>query len=118
MAAFSPTFGLIGTVVGIVGVLKNISNPESLGPAMAMALSASFYGIFLANMVFLPLAGKLRTRSIHEIVAKQILAEGLLAIFFTDEASSLIEMRLVSYLQKRQESSAKAPAPAARMAEG
>ena len=95
----SPMFGLLGTLIGIISVLRNISEPESVGPAMAIAISSAFYGILLANLVFVPGAGKLRTRSIEELLSKEMMMEGLLDAVFSDRIPVVIEMRLLSYLK-------------------
>ena len=59
----SPMFGLLGTLMGIIQVLKQLSAPESVGPAMGVAITSAFYGILFANMVCEPISGKLRSRS-------------------------------------------------------
>ena len=109
----SPMFGLLGTLIGIISVLKNISEPTSVGPAMAVAISSAFYGILMANLVFVPGAGKLRTRSLEEILYKEIVTEGMINIVFTAKIPIVIEMQLLSYLQggKRSEESGGASAP-------
>lgn len=95
----APMFGLLGTLIGIIQVLRNISEVESVGPAMATAISSAFYGILLANLLFVPGAGKLRNRSLSEYTSKEIILEGLMDIFFSDRIPVLIETRLLSYLQ-------------------
>ena len=73
MAKYAPAFGLLGTVVGLVKLLKVLqSNPELLGISMAMALITTFYGVLLANLVFQPLAGRLRSYSIEETLQKMM----------------------------------------------
>ncbi len=84
-AKFSPAFGLIGTLIGLVAMLRNIGATESGGPAaigqgMAVALITTFYGAMLANLFFLPVAEKLRSRSDDEVLAGRIATEGLLMI--------------------------------------
>lgn len=80
LAAYSPAFGMIGTLVGLVKMLSTLRDPSSLGPAMALALVTTFYGAVLANLVFLPIAGKLETRSQHELLLGQLVLEGAVAI--------------------------------------
>lgn len=99
MGLLGPMFGLLGTLIGIISVLRNISDPESVGPAMAVAISSAFYGILLANLFCVPSAGKLRSRSLEELLSKEILLEGLMDIFFSDRIPTMIEMRLVGYLK-------------------
>jgi chemotaxis protein MotA len=72
--------GLIGTLIGLVQMLQNLEDTAAIGPAMSLALITTFYGALLSNIVFLPLAGKLRTRSREEVMMKQLTIEGLLCI--------------------------------------
>lgn len=76
----SPMFGLIGTLIGIVRVLKQISDPDKVGPAMAVAITTAFYGILLANMVCVPVAGKMRFRLWEEIKVKAMIIEGVVGM--------------------------------------
>lgn len=77
---FAPIFGLLGTLIGVVQVLRNITDPKSMGASMAIAMTASFYGIFLANFFFLPIAGKLNYYSEEEMTLKELIAKGTLYI--------------------------------------
>ena len=76
----APAMGLIGTLIGLVQMLGNLEDPESIGPAMAVALLTTFYGAVLANMVFLPLASKLERNSGVEALVNQIFAMGVVSI--------------------------------------
>ncbi len=80
MAILSPMFGLVGTLIGIIGVLKEISNPEMVGPSMSIAITSAFYGIFLSNMIFTPIANKIRARAIIHLKFKGMVLEGVLEI--------------------------------------
>ena len=80
MGSAAPAFGMIGTLIGLVTMLKNLSSPESLGAGMAVALITTFYGALLANLVFIPLAGKLGLYSQAEILAMEMTLEGICAI--------------------------------------
>jgi chemotaxis protein MotA len=80
MGASAPAFGMIGTLIGLVQMLRNLSSPEDIGAGMAVALLTTFYGAFLANLVFIPLAGKLGIYSKAEILAMEMTAEGVCAI--------------------------------------
>ena len=71
-AEVAPAMGLIGTLVGLVNMLGSLNNPESIGPAMAVALLTTLYGALLANVVFLPLASKLERNSATELLINQI----------------------------------------------
>ncbi len=79
MATVAPVFGLLGTLMGIVEMLRNLSNPSSMGAAMSNAVTATFYGIFSAN-VFIPIATKLTDHSERDIINKEMIAEGVMSI--------------------------------------
>ncbi len=79
MATVAPIFGLLGTLMGIVDMLRNLSNPTSMGAAMSNAVTATFYGIFSAN-VFIPIATKLTDHSERDIISKEMIAEGIMSI--------------------------------------
>lgn len=80
LAAFSPAFGMLGTLVGLINMLVNLSDVAALGPQMSVALITTFYGVILANMIFTPIARKLKYVSAKEYLRKVILLEGLLSI--------------------------------------
>ncbi|MDL2279372.1 MotA/TolQ/ExbB proton channel family protein [Desulfovibrio sp. OttesenSCG-928-G11] len=80
LAAYAPALGMIGTVIGLVQMLKTMDDPSSIGPAMAVALITTFYGAVLANLVFLPIVGKLKHRSKEEILIMEMQMEGVLGI--------------------------------------
>ncbi|OGR59475.1 MAG: hypothetical protein A2X36_08925 [Elusimicrobia bacterium GWA2_69_24] len=76
----SPMFGLIGTLLGIIQVLKNIANPDMVGSSMAIAITSAFYGIMFANLVCIPVAGKLRMRLWEQIKMKAMVIEGVIGM--------------------------------------
>jgi chemotaxis protein MotA len=76
----APAMGMIGTLVGLVQMLSNMSDPKSIGPAMAVALLTTLYGAMLANMFALPIADKLALRSNEEQMNKNIIIESVLGI--------------------------------------
>jgi len=80
MGNFAPAMGMVGTLIGLIKMLVQMSDPSSIGPAMAVALVTTFYGVVLANLVFLPAAGKLKTRSNSELMQKQLMISGILSI--------------------------------------
>ncbi|MFH2203953.1 MAG: MotA/TolQ/ExbB proton channel family protein [Elusimicrobiota bacterium] len=94
---FAPIFGLLGTLIGVVAVLKNISTPSLIGRKMAVAMTASFYGIFAANFLFLPISNKLTFYSDEEVLARELIAQGILAMQ-DGEAPWLIAKKLEAYL--------------------
>ncbi|MCA9771589.1 MAG: MotA/TolQ/ExbB proton channel family protein [Myxococcales bacterium] len=97
MAATSPAMGLLGTLIGLVTMLKSLDDPSSIGPAMALALLTTFYGAIFANVLFLPVSGKLKFRSKEESSAMAIAVEGVLAITNGDNPR-VVEQKLHAYL--------------------
>lgn len=77
---YAPTMGIIGTVMGLIHVLSNLSNVNKLGPLIATAFIATLYGVGSANLVWLPLASKLKMRSKEEMLTKELIMEGILSI--------------------------------------
>ncbi|MCX5726816.1 MAG: MotA/TolQ/ExbB proton channel family protein [Candidatus Saganbacteria bacterium] len=80
MGMYAPMFGLLGTILGIIQLLRNLSDPAAIGPSMALAIVTTFYGILLANLVFIPLSSKLRIKSQEEVLYKEMIIEGMLGI--------------------------------------
>ena len=80
MGSSAPAFGKIGTLIGLVQMLANMSNPNNIGPSMAVALLTTLYGALLSNLVFLPLADKLSLRSRQEHETKNLILDGVLGI--------------------------------------
>ncbi len=80
MGSAAPAFGMIGTLIGLVQMLRNMTSPESIGAGMAVALITTFYGALSANLIFIPLAGKLGLYSKAEVTAKEMVVEGVCAI--------------------------------------
>jgi chemotaxis protein MotA len=106
MGLLAPMFGLLGTLIGIVAVLKNMSDPRSVGPAMSLALSTAFFGILFANLICVPVAGKLRLRSLAEAESKEIAIEGVLAVVFSNEMPLFIQTRLQASVRERADGAA------------
>lgn len=96
-ASMFPSWGMIGTLVGLVLLLKALDDPSKIGPAMAVALITTFYGSLLANFICTPIANKLTTRSEEEIRYKQMIIEGVLSIQ-AGENPRIIEHRLKTFL--------------------
>jgi chemotaxis protein MotA len=97
MGNYAPAFGMIGTLIGLILMLKSLDSPSKIGPAMSIALVTTFYGALLANVVFLPIAGKLKERSNFEILKKQMIMNGLLTVQQGD-IPRVVEQKLVSFL--------------------
>ncbi|QCT04518.1 MotA/TolQ/ExbB proton channel [Paenibacillus algicola] len=77
---YAPTMGIIGTVMGLVHVLGGLQDPTQLGPSIAVAFTATLYGVASANIIFLPIASKIKARSEEEIQNMELLLEGILAV--------------------------------------
>ncbi len=96
-AEMTPAWGMIGTLIGLVNMLGNLTDPNSIGPAMAIALLTTMYGSMVANLLAAPFAAKLTIRSGQEMVLKEIIVEGLLSIQ-AGENPRVIEEKLKSFL--------------------
>jgi chemotaxis protein MotA len=97
MATYAPAFGMIGTLIGLINMLKYLDDPSTIGPNMAVALITTFYGSMLANVIFLPLSQKLKIRSKSEILVKELMVEGLLSIQ-AGENPRIIEEKLKTFI--------------------
>lgn len=97
IAATAPALGLLGTYVGLIPMLNNLEDPTTLGPMMALELVSSFYGAFIAYVVFSPLAKRLKLMSGEEASRREILIEGLASIQ-QGKNPSLIREELFSYI--------------------
>ena len=104
MGAIGPAMGMIGTLIGLVQMLQNMSDPAAIGPAMAVALLTTFYGAVLANILFIPMAGKLKARSSTEVLQKTVIAEGMDSIL-SGENPRVMEQRLHTYLAPKKRTS-------------
>ncbi|WP_099187218.1 flagellar motor protein [Tepidibacter mesophilus] len=97
MGSLAPAFGMVGTLIGLINMLKKLEDPSAIGPAMSVALLTTFYGSFLANMIFIPIANKLKIRSREETLEREIIVEGLLSIQ-AGENPRIIEEKLKAFL--------------------
>jgi chemotaxis protein MotA len=103
----APAFGMIGTLIGLIVMLSDLKDPDSIGIGMATALITTFYGSFFANLVFIPIANNLSAQTEEEIFTGQMIIEGILGI----QAGSnprILEERLMTYLSPREQKLAKA----------
>ena len=91
MAEYSPAFGMVGTVIGLIQMLQNLSDPAQIGVGMAVALVTTLYGVVFANLIYVPIAGKLQTRTRDEIVAKEMVVVTLTSIQADDNPRLLFE---------------------------
>ena len=97
LGAMGPAWGMIGTLVGLVNMLKNMDDVANLGPAMAVALITTLYGSLLANWICTPVSNKLKADNGEEVVLKEVMIEGLLSIQ-AGENPRVIEEKLKSFL--------------------
>ena len=93
---YAPTIGILGAVMGLIQVMENLSDPSKLGAGIAVAFVATIYGVGLANLVFLPMANKLKTHISRLIVQREMIVDGLVAIANGDN-TRIIESRLRGY---------------------
>jgi len=94
---YSPTMGIIGTVMGLVHVLSNLTDPDKLGPSIAVAFIATLYGVCFANVVWLPIGHKLKLKSKQERFMREIALEGILSIQAGDNPS-IVREKLKAFL--------------------
>ncbi|QGP92323.1 Chemotaxis protein PomA [Neomoorella glycerini] len=94
---YAPTMGIIGTVMGLVHVLSNLSSPEKLGPSIAMAFIATLYGVSSANLLWLPIAAKLKNKANRERIYQEMILEGVLALQ-AGRNPTLIRSTLMAFL--------------------
>ncbi|MEA1897415.1 MAG: motility protein A [Bacteroidota bacterium] len=101
MGNFAPAMGMVGTLIGLVKMLMDMSDPSSIGPSMAVALLTTFYGVILANLIFLPISGKLKTRSAKELATKQLVMSGILSVQSGDNPR-MLEQKLHSFVSPNE----------------
>ncbi len=101
MGNFAPAMGMVGTLIGLVKMLMDMSDPSSIGPSMAVALLTTFYGVILANLIFLPISGKLKTRSAQELATKQLVMSGILSVQSGDNPR-MLEQKLHSFVSPEE----------------
>lgn len=112
---FAPTMGIIGTVMGLVHVLENLASPATLGPAISTAFIATLYGVGSANVIFLPVASKLKYLSSLEQELRYMTLEGILAIQAGDNPR-IVESKLLSYLSPAEREAEREPSAAQALA--
>lgn len=94
---FAPTMGIIGTVMGLVHVLGNLANVDTLGPQIATAFIATLYGVASANVIYLPIATKLKNRTKQEVLIRELMIEGILSIQ-AGENPNILGQKLKAFL--------------------
>lgn len=93
----APGLGMLGTVTGLIAMMKNLEDKSSIGPNMAVALITTFYGAIMANLVLIPILGKLKTHDSMETQVKEMIIEGVLSIQAGDNPR-ILALKLLSYL--------------------
>lgn len=107
MGRFAPAFGMIGTLMGLVIMLGDMSDPSKIGAGMAVALLTTMYGAIASNVVFLPFAEKLGFTNKQELLAMEIIVRGIMAIQ-SGENPRVIEQKLNTFIPPRLRASGKA----------
>ena len=100
MGNAAPAFGMIGTLIGLVIMLKNMDDPAAIGPGMAIALLTTMYGAILANIIFGPISAKLKVYSSKEVLAKRMIIEGIMSIQSGDNPR-IVEHKLSVFLSPK-----------------
>lgn len=102
---YSPTLGIIGAVMGLIQVMQNLSDPSKLGAGIAVAFVATVYGLFAANLIYIPVGTRIKFNYKKMFIAKEIMLEGILAIQ-AGESPALIERKLQSFILIKEQGAA------------
>ena len=102
MGSFAPMFGMAGTVIGVIQVLKNVTDIENIVAGMALALLTTLYGLIFTSILFIPLANKLQALSEEEVLSKQIISQGT-EMVLDKEIPLKVEKYLTAYLESSQQ---------------
>jgi len=97
LGMYAPAFGMIGTLIGLIAMLQKLEDPSQIGGGMAVALITTFYGALAANLIYLPIAGKLKNRSDEEVIIKEMIMQGVLAIQ-AGEHPKIINVKLLNFI--------------------
>jgi chemotaxis protein MotA len=114
MGGYSPTIGIIGAVLGLIHVMENLTDPSKLGGGIAVAFVATVYGVSLANLIYFPIAGKLKHQHRAQMVAKEIILIGVLSIL-EGENPRLIEDKLRSFMNQKTQNASSTDAARAQI---
>jgi chemotaxis protein MotA len=101
LATFCPAFGMLGTIMGLVLVLKGLDDPKSIGPRMAVALLSTFYGVAGCYAMFTPIAKKLEKRSKEELLSKKLILRGIMSIQAGD-GPRMVQSKLEVFIGERK----------------
>ncbi len=113
LGTYSPAFGMLGTIIGLILMLRNLQDQSQIASGMAVALLTTFYGAVAAYLIFLPIAGKLKRRSEEEVFVKEVIIRGIL-LLQSGVAPSVMEANLQAYLSPAMRKVALAKEKAAR----
>lgn len=100
LSIYAPMFGMLGTIIGLIIMLRSLTDPASIGPAMSLALITTLYGILIAGIVCIPVAGKIRNYNERLSLVRTLIIEGLLSVQAGDN-SHIVEEKLKAYVIKR-----------------
>ncbi len=100
VSAMAPAFGMIGTLIGLVQMLQNLSDPSAIGPSMAVALLTTFYGAVIANVFGAPIKTKLEGKSVEEALLKEVIMQGVLSIMEGDNPM-IVRSKLEAFLSPK-----------------
>jgi len=98
---YCPTMGILGTVMGMISIMKELDEPSTLGPKIGMAFTATLYGVGFANIVFLPIAEKLKSKNHEEMIYMEICMEGILSIQ-AGESPKIINEKLMVFVNQNK----------------
>lgn len=101
MYSVSPAFGMLGTLIGLIQMLFHLDDPSKIGPGMAKALLTTFYGALAAYFLFLPMEGKLRLRSDHELLVMALIRDGVVSLA-KGESHIVVEEKLAGYITPKE----------------
>jgi chemotaxis protein MotA len=104
MGTFAPALGMIGTLIGLVQMLQSMDDPNAIGPAMAVALLTTFYGSIVANLLCMPVAGKLRARSKEETLVKEMVIQGVISLT-KGENPRILEQKMLAFMPPKERKS-------------
>ena len=104
LGGYSPTVGILGAVLGLIHVMENLADPSKLGSGIAVAFVATVYGVGAANLLFLPMGGKIKMKAKELVVARMMIIEGLVSLA-QGENPRMIEEKLSGYLPESQRES-------------
>lgn len=98
LGGYAPTFGIVGAVLGLIQTMSHLDDLSKLGVGIATAFLATLYGVGFANLVFLPIAGKLKLRLRDKVLLRELVVQGLISIKM-NENPTIIQEKLISYMQ-------------------